>query len=146
MRLPTYYRSNSLDLPLAAMINVVFLLLFYLLWTSGGRVPESDMIGHLWVPSIGNAAASTDLDELLFDELIIRIGLAAGGQPELRLNHAVMKDLAELKTKLSEIAEISTQPTVVVQPDIAVPMEMAITVYDVTRSAGFQRVFLKVSP
>ncbi len=146
MRLPTHSRSKSLDLQMTAMIDVVFLLLVFFLWTSSFDEPEFDLSSDLALPSIGNSKPSSPAAPVPFDEIVVRIVQAERGQQELRLNSSTMPDLAELKTRLAAIANIGAQPAVIVHPDAPVPMETAIAVYDLARAAGFDRVLFTVSP
>jgi len=71
---------------------------------------------------------------------VLRIIQVSEGRWHVKLNESVVPDLSQLKTKLASIAAIGAQPAVIVHPDSTIPMEAAIAVYDVARSAGFDRV------
>ena len=57
MRLPTHPRSNAFDLQMTAMIDVVFLLLVFFLWTSSFDEPEFDLSSALSLPPVGSGNA-----------------------------------------------------------------------------------------
>jgi biopolymer transport protein ExbD len=146
MRLPIHRRSSSFDLQMTAMIDVVFLLLIFFLWTSSFEEPEFDLASALSLPPVGNNQSKVDLPQMPFDEIVIRIVQSPDGSQQVKLNEAMIPDLSQLKTKLSAIASLGAQPAVIVHPDSAITMEMAIAVYDIARSTGFDRVLFTATP
>lgn len=52
----------------------------------------------------------------------------------------------DLRTQLSEIISLGVQPAVIVDPDDEIPMNFAVQVYDVARSAGADRVLFAAQP
>jgi len=146
MKLPMHRRANSFDLQMTAMIDVVFLLLVFFLWTSSFDKPEFDLASSLALPPVGNQSFVAEKSPVPFDEIVIRIVQSPNGIAEIRFNSVVMETIAELKTKLATVAEIGAQPAVIVDPDSDVTMETSIEVYDVARSAGFDRVLFTVAP
>jgi len=125
---------------MTAMIDVVFLLLIFFLWTSSFEVPEFDLVSALSLPPVGNSNRKVESPQMPFDEIVIRIIPAPEGRWQVKLNESLVPDLSQLKAKLLTIAALGAQPAVIVHPDSAIPMEAAIAVYDVARSAGFDRV------
>ena len=146
MRLPTHRRSSSFDLQMTAMIDVVFLLLIFFLWTSSFEEPEFDLAGSLSLPPVGNSQSSVKTPQMPFDEIVIRIIQSSNGRQEIRLNESIVPSLPQLKIKLSSIVSIGVQPAVIVHPDSIISMEAAIAVYDVARAAGFDRVLFTATP
>ena len=146
MRLPIHRRSTSFDLQMTAMIDIVFLLLIFFLWTSSFEIPEFDLVSALSLPPVGNSNSKIETPQMPFDEIVLRIIQAPEGRWHVKLNESVVPDLSQLKTKLSSIAAIGAQPVVIVHPDPTIPMEAAIAVYDVARSAGFDRVLFTTTP
>ncbi|MGV3484832.1 MAG: biopolymer transporter ExbD [Planctomycetaceae bacterium] len=146
MRVPTRPRNNAFDLQMTAMIDVVFLLLVFFLWTSSFDEPEFDLAGALSMPPMGNASQTVETTPPPFDEIVVRIIQTGPGQTEIRFNDSVMESLPVLQQRLSAVANLGAQPAVIVHPDQAVVMEIAIAVYDTARAAGFDRVLFTVSP
>lgn len=146
MRLPTHRRSSSFDLQMTAMIDVVFLLLIFFLWTSSFEEPEFDLASALSLPPVGNSQSSVETPQMPFDEIVIRIVQSSNGRQEIRLNESIVSSLPQLKIKLSSIVSIGVQPAVIVHPDSIISMEAAIAVYDVARAAGFDRVLFTATP
>jgi len=146
MRLPIHRRSTSFDLQMTAMIDVVFLLLIFFLWTSSFEIPEFDLVSALSLPPVGNSRTQIETPQMPFDEIVLRIIQVSEGRWHVKLNESVVPDLSQLKTKLASIAAIGAQPAVIVHPDSTIPMEAAIAVYDVARSAGFDRVLFTTTP
>jgi len=142
MRLPIHRRLSSFDLQMTAMIDVVFLLLIFFLWTSSFEAPEFDLASAMSLPPVGNSNSTSKVEtpQMPFDEIVIRIIQAPEGRWQVKLNESLLPDLSQLKAKLSTIAALGAQPAVIVHPDSAIPMEAAIAVYDIARSAGFDRV------
>ncbi len=143
MRVPRPHRPSGFNVAMTSMIDVVFLLLVFFLWTSSFEMPEYDLLGALALPPVGNANSTTDAAPVPFDEIVIRI-VENAANFELRLNASVLTDTRELKDRLTAIAALGAQPAVIVHPDPAVPMEIAIRVYDSARAAGFDRVLFTV--
>lgn len=146
MRLPSPARSSRFDLQMTSMIDVVFLLLVFFLWTSSFDEPEFDLASALSLPPVGNASTASDTTPMLFDEIVVRILQPANGSPEIQLNSSPIGTLSLLKVRLQAIAAVGAQPAVIVHPDATIAMETAIAVYDVARSAGFDRVLFTVTP
>ncbi len=144
MRLPQTARSSELGLQMTAMIDVVFLLLVFFLWTSSFDKPEFDLRSSLALPPSGNSASLSKKAPLPFDEIVVRI-IGSNGANELRVNEMPVADFAQLRTRLSAIVSLGVQPAVIVHPDPSVPMELAIKAYDVARATGFDRVLFTVA-
>jgi len=146
MRVPRHRPSTASDLQMTAMIDVVFLLLVFFLWTSSFDTPEFDFAGELSLPPVGNAATTATSTPGLFDEVVIRIVHLGDGSDEIRFNATVVSSIDALATKLISVARLGAQPAVIVDPDVEVTMATSIAVYDAARSAGFDRVLFAVKP
>lgn len=146
MRLPARPRSNVFDMQMTAMIDVVFLLLIFFLWTSSFEEPEFDLASALSLPPVGNDSALAESASVPFDEIVIRVIQNETGAPQIRFNESIVDSLSHLQQRLTSIAAIGVQPAVIVHPDTTVPMETAIAVYDAARAAGFDRVLFTVTP
>lgn len=147
MRLPQRGRGRSFELQMTAMIDVVFLLLVFFLWTSSFEEPEFDLPSALAEPPAGIAEQNTNTPPPpeAFDELIIVVDQ----QPDalrLTLNGSPIANVATLRTRLIEIVDIGAQPPVVVDPSLNTPVGTAIEIYDAARSAGLDRVLFAAQP
>jgi biopolymer transport protein ExbD len=122
------------------MIDVVFLLLVFFVWTSSFEVPEFDLPSAIAEPPAGQSQLSDERPTAeVFDEIVIRLSMQdarliieLGGQP--------LQNTAALKSRMVEILALGVQPPVIVDPAEQVTMNVAVEVYDVVRSAGADRV------
>ena len=146
MKLPQTSNDNSLELKMTPMIDVVFLLLVFFVWTSSFELPEFDLPGSLAELPMGTAETSTDTPPVeKFDEIIIRL-LWQGEETQIMLNGQEMEQMSDLKARLAEITSLGVQPPVIVDPDEKVTMDLAVQAYDAARAAGVDRVLFAAKP
>lgn len=142
MRPPPPRYREPIELALTPMIDVVFLLLVFFLWTSSFEEPEYDLPGAI---ASSTAAAATRGDQPpaeVFDEIVIRV-IGPGLQPgRLQLNGQEIDSIESLVDRLRQIAALGAQPAVIVDPDSETAVGRAIAAYDAARAAGFDRVLL----
>lgn len=130
------------------MIDVVFLLLVFFLWTSSFDLPEFDLPSSLAEPPAGLSDANDDPPPPeAFDELVITVGRIAGsvvvdldGPLNLTLNGEPIESVEQLSNRLREIVELGAQPPVIVDPDPETDVGAVIKIYDIARAAGLDRV------
>ena len=146
MKLPQTSNDASLELKMTPMIDVVFLLLVFFVWTSSFELPEFDLPGSLAELPMGAAETSTDTPPVeKFDEIIIRL-LWQGEETQIMLNGQEMEQMSDLKARLAEITSLGVQPPVIVDPDEKVTMDLAVQAYDAARAAGVDRVLFAAKP
>lgn len=146
MRLPHRANGNSLQLQMTAMIDVVFLLLVFFLWTSSFEVPEYDLPSSLAEPPSGLVdQTQTPPPPESFDELVITIE-QQGANVSLALNGDGVIDLDDLRRRLESVVSLGVQPPVIVDPTPETTNGIAIDIYDVARSAGLDRVLFAANP
>jgi len=146
MKLPRTSNDDSLELKMTPMIDVVFLLLVFFVWTSSFELPEFDLPGSLADLPMGAAEASSDTPPVeKFDEIIIRLLWKVDGT-QVMLNGQEMEQMSDLKTRLIEITSLGVQPPVIVDPDEKVTMDLAVQAYDAARAAGVDRVLFAAKP
>ena len=146
MKLPQTSNDDSLELKMTPMIDVVFLLLVFFVWTSSFELPEFDLPGSLAELPMGTAETSTDTPPVeKFDEIIIRL-LWQGEETQIMLNGQEMEQMSDLKARLAEITSLGVQPPVIVDPDEKVTMDLAVQAYDAARAAGVDRVLFAAKP
>lgn len=146
MKLPQISNDDSLELKMTPMIDVVFLLLVFFVWTSSFELPEFDLPGSLAELPMGSAEASSDTPPVeKFDEIIIRLLWQVEGT-QVMLNGQKMERMSDLKARLTEITSLGVQPPVIVDPDENVTMDLAVQAYDAARAAGVDRVLFAAKP
>lgn len=141
MRLPSGHGREPLELKMTPMIDVVFLLLVFFLWTSSFEEPEFLMPSAIADPPA--TAGSTDPQPSPpsepFDEIIVRIHWN-NAAATIHLNDQLLPSIDALRQRLQAILDVGAVPPVIVDPDPEVPMGTAIQVYDTARHLGFDRV------
>lgn len=140
MRLPRHGKRGSMELKMTPMVDVVFLLLVFFLWTSSFQLPEFDLPGSLAIPPGGLQDPSDDPPPPeAFDEVVIVVQQREDGVA-LSLNGQAVASVEALAAQLTEIVSLGAQPPVIVDPDPQVPVGLAVDVYDTARAVGLGRV------
>ena len=147
MMKPEPSHGTSLEIKMTPMIDVVFLLLIFFVWTSTFEVPEYDLPGSIAEPPLGGSIENVTSEETpeVFDEIVVRM-LLQDAATIIQLNGQQVSSIQELKSKVSQIVSLGVQPPVIVDPDGRVTMDRAIEVYDAVRTAGADRVLFAASP
>jgi biopolymer transport protein ExbD len=147
MRRPTYTtRRTPVDLQLTPMIDCVFLLMVYFIWSSSFNIAEQSLPSQLSAAS-GSGTPSTETPpppEADFEDVVVRI-LWQGATPTWTLNDAPVPSLAALRQSLTQVARIKRDAPVILHPDPDVPLGSVIDVYDISRDVGFEKVQFAVS-
>jgi biopolymer transport protein ExbD len=144
MRRPSSYlrRRTPIDLQMTPMIDCVFLLMVYFIWSSSFVPPELTLPSHL-AAQLANAgtasAAEPPPPEQDFEKVVVRL-LGGQGQVAWEINGVAVDSLAQLLTTLQQIANIKADAPVVIHPDRPVPIGAVIDVFDLARLAGFEKV------
>jgi biopolymer transport protein ExbD len=143
MRTPSAFHPGrrEISISMTPMIDVVFLLLIFFLWSTSFQVAEYIL------PSQLSAAAGTSeqpqLDEpppeADFDAIVIRI-LWTGQAATWTVNDAPVATLAEVRKYLAAVARIKRDAPVILDPDPQVPLGDVIDVYDAARLEQFEKV------
>lgn len=128
------------------MIDVVFLLLVFFVWTSSFELPEFDLPSAIAEPPSGVASESTSSTPVEpFDEVVITLSIKEG-QTRINFNGQPIADAAAVTEKLSQIVSLGIQPPVIIDPADEVTMNVAVSVYDAARAAGVDRVLFAADP
>ncbi|MCO6455266.1 MAG: biopolymer transporter ExbD [Pirellulaceae bacterium] len=137
---PYLDRRNSSDVTMTPMIDVIFLLLVFFVWTASFQIVEEVL------PSSLSAAAGSQADprqppppEEDFDAVLVRIAWDEG-RVAWQVNDAPLASLTEVRQRLDAIARLKPDAPVILDPDQTVPLGDVIDVYDHARRAGFQKV------
>ena len=142
MRLPAAFLRphTALQVTMTPMIDVVFLLLVFFVWTASFQIAERVLPGSVSEKS-GAMSLPTDVPppEFDFPEVVIRI-VWRDQQPVWLVNDRPLPDLRAVRMMLEQIVAIHRSAPVIVHPDAETPLEHVIEVYDVTRLVGFPEV------
>jgi biopolymer transport protein ExbD len=142
-RVSTYTRpSNSNEVLMTPLIDCVFQLMIYFLWTAGFQVAEHSLPGG--IAAVAGSAPSATITppaaESDFAEVVVRV-LYQDGNISWSVNDMPLPTLAEVRGHLLRIAEASRTAPVIVHPDPDVPLGAAINVYDLARLQGLRVAF-----
>ncbi len=132
--------GGTMEINMTPMIDMVFLLIVYFVWTSGDQVPELLLPSHI-SEQAGTAAGNPDIPppEADFDPVVVRIALE-NGNAAWRVNEEPLGSLGELRTLLARLAAIKADAPVILHPDPRVPLGDVIDVYDLARLLGFEKI------
>jgi biopolymer transport protein ExbD len=119
------------------MIDVVFLLLIFFLWTSSFQAIETLLPSQL---TIGGAAGPrVELQQEDFERIVVRIA-SRDGAAQWQINQQPVASLVELRQRLAQLASIKADLPVVVDPLAEVPFGDVIDVYDVALGVGLSNI------
>lgn len=149
MKKPSQYvqtgASTDIDSAMTPMIDVVFLLLVFFVWTASFQIIEQVM------PSEISQAAGSDKVENVpvpqqadFDNLVIKIRME-GPTPIWSVSEQPLADLDAVRNQLKTIAQISTEAPVILYPEQNVPLEHIMNAWDAAKVNGFAKVQFAVS-
>jgi biopolymer transport protein ExbD len=139
-------KEADLDSAMTPMIDVVFLLLVFFVWTASFQLME--YILPTQVSSQLGQEATDPVDPPPppdFDQIVIRIGWD-GNEPSWTMNNQPIGNLQEIANRLSAIADIENQALVILHPQATVPLGFVIETYDAAKSAGFPKIAFAVNP
>ena len=134
-----FARRESLEITMTPMIDVVFLLLVFFVWTASFQVVEYLLPSELSsLP--GNLAAVEDPPpEADFENVVVRIHWI-GDQPGWTINDQQADSLDQLQQRLQAIARVKQDAPVILHPDEDVPLGDVIDVFDISRLVGFEKI------
>ena len=145
MRRPSVYteRRGPLDVKMTPMIDVVFLLLIFFVWTSSFNVVEYALQSNVTDATAGAATALLERppEEIDFHDVVVRIEWI-DGQPAWRINDRPIPTLDEVRRHLTAIFQANQAAPIIIHPDADTPLNHVIAVYDITRLIGFEKVNL----
>ncbi len=140
MRRPSpFARRESLEIKMTPMIDVVFLLLVFFVWTASFQVVEYLLPSELSTLLGNQAALEEPPPEADFEDVVIRIHWT-GDQPGWTVNDQQADSLAQLQQRLQAIAQVKQDAPVILHPDEEVPLGDVINVFDLSRLVGFEKI------
>ena len=135
----------DIDQAMTPMIDVVFLLLVFFVWTASFQVIEQILPSEL-SSQIGNQQSPLTPPPIKdFDDIIITLSYD-GQQPAWTLNKQPITRIAEIERRLTNIASVNAAAPVILHPQPNVPLEFVIQSYDAAKLSGFTKVSFAVNP
>lgn len=136
---PYLDRDRELEIKMTPMIDVVFLLLVFFVWTASFNIVENSLNAEL-TSQLGETEIQSDEPppEIDFDEIVIRIFW--GDNPTWTINDLPMESYDELKSRLQRIAKVKNDASLIIHPESNVPLGEVINVFDSSQLAGFINV------
>jgi biopolymer transport protein ExbD len=149
MKRPSVFHRDQggLEIKMTPMIDVVFLLLVFFVWTASFHAVEYLLPSSL-SQQLGNEAvidSQTPPPEVEFEDVIVRI-LWQDDHVVWQVNGQDVLSLDEVKQRLQLVAGIKTDAPVILHPDEEVPVGDVIDVYDISRIAGFDKIQFAIAP
>jgi biopolymer transport protein ExbD len=139
-RTSIYTQRGSMEIKMTPMIDVVFLLLVFFVWTASFQIVEQILPSNLSVAAGTEPTDATEPPPVKdFPDVVIRVTWN-GRQPSWQVNGIPLANLDEVRSRLQQISQIKTDAPVILHPDKNVPLGHVIDVYDLARLARFQKV------
>lgn len=147
-------RDVSQDEPgMTSMIDVVFLLLVFFVWTSSFDEPEKDISSLIAISEqASEAVAGQDAAKPTFDpadqeprseEIVVRI-IAGRDGLHYQIGSVDAAAASDVFSKLQKIAALQANTDLIVDPDDDIDFADCIDVYDYALRLGFTRVLFAV--
>ena len=133
--------GGAMEINMTPMIDMVFLLIVYFVWTSGDLAQEMLLPSRISEQVGTEATSNTDTPppEADFDPVVVRVAWQ-NDAPQWRVNDQPLASLDELREILTNLAEINRGAPVILHPDGEVPLGSVSDVYDLSRVIGFEKV------
>lgn len=134
------------------LVDVVFLLLIFFVCTAQFRPPEQNLPAELTAPQAAGLDQPTEpqLDEL--DEIVLFVRREGDrpvwllGLPGQQVGQRRLATLDELKSTLSELAQIRRDLPVYIYPAPDVPVQDVVTTVDTCRHTPLSAISLVTKP
>ena len=144
---PLVRRGSEIDIDSAMtpMIDVVFLLLVFFVWTASFQIVE-----HVLPSEMSELTGSDPIEQVEppppkdFEDVVVLIGWS-GDAPIWEINKQPFPSLADVQKTLTTIAEIQTEALVILYPEPNVPLGFVIEAYDAAKASGFEQVSFAVN-
>jgi len=135
MRVPHRHRVRErLDVEMTPMIDVVFLLLIYFLWTASFQVAVHDLDTNVMIiQGASDRKQAKPPDEPPPEQIVIKI--RAG---DWTINGQVHSSFASLRQKVADYAKLGLSVPVFLDTEGDVPLGDVIDVYDMCRLEGLK--------
>lgn len=133
-------REHDENATMTPMIDVVFLLLIFFVWTAGTQIVEYILPSQMKVQAGNRESEITEpLPEQDFDNVVIRVRWD-GTLPDWTINEQGMESIEDVRNTLSTLASVNIDAPIIVHPDENVPIGYVIEIYDQAKLSGFVKV------
>ena len=142
MRYPTSLRNSRADVlqvAMTPMVDVVFMLLIFFVWTTSFHIPELVLPSSLISQQQGQGKVELDPELEDLERIVVTLGWS-GARPLWTINGVPVARLGAVQERLAAVAEIRADLPVLVDPVAEVALGHVIDVYDLARQAGFETV------
>ena len=131
--------QRRLDVKMTPMIDVVFLLLVFFVWTASFQITEYILPSALSVNEGSGDPSEIRPEQLDFEPVVVEI-LWKNQQPAWIVNETALADLDQVRQTLFRVAAVKHDLPLVIDPQAGVPFGDVIDVYDISQIAGFQKI------
>ena len=141
MRRPPYHhdRGSRFELKMTSMIDVIFLLLIFFVYSASFRAAEEVLPTRFSLPGSVDAVAEIDPEVEDLDPIVVKI-LAGEAKVRWQINDVDYSQLAEVRAVLTTVKRVQADLPVILDVEPAVPMDNVIDVYDLCRLVGLERI------
>ena len=121
------------------MIDVVFMLLIFFVWTASFHVAELILPSSLVTQNEGAQPTDEQFEDL--ERVVVRLASDANSPALLWfVNDVPVSTLGAVRERLELVGKINAEIPVLVDPAASIALGDVIDVYDAARLAGFQNV------
>ena len=122
------------------MIDVVFLLLVFFVWTASFQIMEYILPTEVSAADSGTAEdMQLPPDQIDFEPVVIQI-LWQDERPQWIVSETPVDSLAQVRQVLAHVAQVKADLPIIIDPQSGVPFGNVIDVYDVSQMAGFHQI------
>ncbi|MDG2381775.1 MAG: biopolymer transporter ExbD [Pirellulaceae bacterium] len=141
MKIPSVHSRSSerADVAMTPMIDVVFLLLVFFVWTASFQVVEMRLPSQLTELASSGQTVEIELQQEDFESIIVRIQQDAN-QVGWTVNEQAADSLNDVQLRLRRVAEIRLDVPVLIDPAELVALGDVLDVFDAARAAGFVNI------
>ncbi|MBJ43651.1 MAG: hypothetical protein CMJ80_10335 [Planctomycetaceae bacterium] len=130
--------SERAEAAMTPMIDVVFLLLIFFLWTASFQAAEA-LLPSQFAEVAARGTGDDDLVEEDFEQIVIRVQ-SQGNTISWRINQQPVENFGRLSERLKVLASIRLDLPVVIDPALNVEFGHVIDAYDVARQVGMTNI------
>lgn len=136
---PYLERDRELEIKMTPMIDVVFLLLVFFIWTASFHVVEDSLPTSLTTAQ-GSAETTSDTPppEIDFEELVVRVYQTPAAM--VTLNDQPVASLDDLTASLRRFAQIKPDAKLILHPESNVTFGRIIDAYDAVQASGLTSI------
>lgn len=145
MKTPTLKTRNAaLELNLTSMIDVIFLLLIFFVFTSDFKEPEKLLPTKL--SAVGVVDAPLEQRERDLGKITVRVAATPDGKLTWAVDGTRVESLTAVEETLAALQEIDPNVPVVLDPERGVAIESVLDVYDRARRVGLSKIQFAANP